>query len=320
MKIADMPIRDIDTGNEDLRISEELEAPALARSLREIGQLNPVVLLERGGRRIIVCGFRRVHAARALGRESVPARVLGPADFSPLHPLEFALRDNLAARALEPLERARALRKLGETGLSPETIVRVYLPLLGLPPHADVLESQLLVDRARPGLRRCLAGGILTQQSVEALARMPPERQDRFALLMERIRLSASLQRQVLGLLRDLAAGDGASWGAPLDGEEAGAILCDPSLSPAQKGDRLYEVLYRRRHPRLTRARDRFRERERALGLPGSIRLVAHPYFETADIRVEFSAPDAARFRELVGELERAARGPGLETLFEVDG
>lgn len=319
MNITDMPIRDIDTANEECRISGELEAPALVRSLRDIGQLNPVVLLERGGRRIIVCGFRRIHAARTLGRESVPARVLGPADFSPLHPLEFALRDNLAFRPLEPLERARALDKLEEAGLLPETIVRVYLPLLGLPPRADFLESQLLVARARPGLHHCLAGGILTQQSVEALARMPPESQDRFALLMERIRLSASLQRQVLGLLRDLAAGDGASWGAPLDGEEVGAILDDPSLSPAAKGEGLHEALYRRRHPRLTRARARFRERKRALGLPGAIRLAAHPYFETADIRVEFSAPDAARFRFLAGELERAARGADLETLFEVD-
>ncbi|NLV30497.1 MAG: ParB N-terminal domain-containing protein [Acidobacteria bacterium] len=320
MNMADTPIRDIDAENEECRVSEELEPPPLIRSIREIGQLNPVVLLERGGRRTIVCGFRRLHAARRLGRESVPARILGEADFSPLHPMEFALRDNLAARRLEPLERARALRKLGEAGLPRERIVRDYLPLLDLPPRDEVLEAQVLVDRAHPGLRRCLAGGVLTQQSVEALAKRASPLQERFSLLVERVRLSASLQRQLLGLLGDLAARDGAPWGAPLDGEEAGAVLDDPSLSPSQKGERLYEALYRLRHPRLNRARDRFRRRERALGLPGSIRLAPHPYFETADIRVEFSAPDAARFRELAGELERAARSPVLEELFEVEG
>ncbi|MBN2338045.1 MAG: ParB N-terminal domain-containing protein [Acidobacteria bacterium] len=320
MNIADTPVRDIDLENEECRVSEGLEPPPLIRSLRELGQLNPVVLLERGGRLTIVCGFRRLHATRRLGRESVPARILGEADFSPLHPLEFALRDNLATRRLEPLERARALCKLVETGLPRERIVRDYLPLLDLPPREEALQSQLLIDRACPGLRRCLAGGVLAQQSVEALAKRTPPLQERFSLLVERVRLSASLQRQVLGLLGELAARDGAPWGAPLDGKEVAAVLEDPSLSPSQKGERLHEALYRLRHPRLTRARDRFRRRERALGLPGSIRLAPHPYFETADIRVEFSAPDAARFRELAGELERAARSPGLEELFEVEG
>jgi hypothetical protein len=143
--------------------------------------------------------------------------------------------------------------------------------------------------------------------------------QDAFASLMARIRLSASSQRKVLELLEDLAAMAESRLDAPLDVPEASALLDDSRLSPFQKGERLYEILYRIKNPRLSRARERFHAKKNLLGLPGSIRLTPHPFFETAELHVEFDASDSRRFRELAAALQKASQAPELEELFKLD-
>jgi len=98
------------------------------------------------------------------------------------------------------------------------------------------------------------------------------------------------------------------------------AILDDSRLSPFQKGEVLYEVLYRLKNPRLSQAWERFQAKKKLLGLPGSVRLTPHLFFETADLHVEFDASDVKRFRELSAALQKASQSPELEGLFQLEG
>jgi hypothetical protein len=321
MILKEILLDEIDLEDATFRISENLDSASVLDSLRKIGQLNPVVLLDRGSRKVIVCGFRRVRAMERLGESPVFARILSEENCTPAQAFELALQDTLSHRQLGPLEKARVLFKLRVAfGVSEDTLVRVYLPLLDLPPHENVLHAYIALDGVRPGLRRCLVEGRLTHSSVEKLAGMPDRVQDNIAALVERIRLSAGLQRKVLTLLEELSAMADSPLDAPLNNPEVPAILEDSRLSPFQKGEKLHEVLYRLRNPRLSRALDRFLAQKKLLGLPGAIRIVPHPFFETADLRVEFDAPDVERFRELAAALYQAAQLPELEQLFHMDG
>ena len=76
MIYRDISIEEIDFENETFRISEELVSDPLIASMREIGQLNPVVLLQENVRYRIVCGFRRLHALRRMNITKVLARIL----------------------------------------------------------------------------------------------------------------------------------------------------------------------------------------------------------------------------------------------------
>lgn len=316
MIIQEMALGEIDLGDETFRISETIESERLLESLREFGQLNPVILLERESRRIVVCGWRRIRALQGLGVPRVFARIL-PEAFGFERACDLALSDNLAHRELDPLEKARALFNLKSTGTPDETLVRHYLPRLGLHPNAAVLQSHLLLHRIPNELRRCAADGRLTLASIERIAAMPPAAQMRLALLMGQIRLSASLQRKFLGLLEDLQRDPGDPPDAPLNRDDIAAIAGDSRLSPFQRGERVYEALYRLRYPKLSAALEQFAERRKQLGLPGSVRISAHPYFEEAGLHVEFDAPDAGRFRSLAGALAEAARSPELNALFD---
>jgi hypothetical protein len=320
MTFKEIALEEIDWEDESFRISEELDSAAVMDSLREVGQLNPVLLLDQTPRKIIVCGFRRARALRQLGCSRIFARILSNEACDKTRVFGLALWDNISHRQLNGLEKARVLFKLKDfCGISEEILIKIYLPLLGLMPHESVLHAFLSLNGVRPGLRRCLAEGRLTLSSTEILAKAPSQAQDNFSSLMAKVQLSASSQRKVLGLLEDLSAVADVQLHAPLDLPEVSAILNDSRLSPFQKGDRLYEILYRLRNPRLSQALERFNAQKKLLGLPGSIRLTPHPFFETADVHVEFDASNKERFQELAAALQKACQSPELEGLFQID-
>jgi len=320
MIFKEILFEEIDFDDEAFRITETLDSEPLLDSLRAIGQLNPVLLLDRSPGKVTVCGFRRIRALKRLGKSQVLARIISEEGLASLEIFGLALWDNLSHRQLETLEKARALFKLQQDfGVSEDVLIKTYLPLLGLTPHEGVLRAYLAINNVRPGLRRCLAEGQLTNSSVETLAELPSHIQDSIAALMTRIRLSASLQRKVLALLEDLSAIAEAQLNAPLDHPEVLAILDDSRLSPYQKGEKLHEALYRLRNPRLSQATDRFLAQKKKLGLPGSIQITCHPFFETADLRVEFNASSVERFREQAALLHEAAQSPELDGMFQLD-
>jgi len=319
MRIQEIPLAEIDAENELFRISEELDCASILDSVRESGQLNPLVVREQDSRKVIVCGFRRFRALRTLGLPRALAWVFPEAEYIPARLFNLALGDNLSHRQLDPLEKARVLFKLQQSfGASDITIVQDYLPRLGLNPHESVLHRYILIHGTSAALRNCAKEGRLTHASIETIAQMTPEMQDRIAAIMGKIRLSASLQKKVLQLLDDIAGMAGDRPGALLAGPEIAAIADDTRLSPFQRGERVYEFLYRLRNPRLSTALDRFLAHKDMLQLPSSIRMTAHPFFEEPGLHVEFDATDIGRFRFLVSALQEAAQRPELNDLFIV--
>jgi hypothetical protein len=323
MTLRDVLLSDINFADETFRITEDLDLERMSASLQAAGQLNPVVLLEGAGHAgfRIVCGFRRLHALLSLGRMEAAARIVTRDASGILQIFLVAVWDNLAHRQYGPLEAARILHTLKHCcGVKNEDLVARYLPSLGLSAHGNVLHSYLRLHRLNPDLRRLLNAGHLTLSSAERLARIPAEAQAGLAPLLGRIRLSASLQREVLELAEDIAALAETDLNEVLNRPGILAIADAAGLSAFQRGDKIHRLLYEQRNPRLSAARAGFLDEKSRLNLPGTIRLAADPFFETPRLRVEFDVTTAREFREVVGALERACGAPSLERLFEFRG
>lgn len=320
MSIQTILLTDIDFDNRTFLVSEDANEPRMLQSLQKIGQLNPVLLLNGGPeRKTIVAGFRRLWALRGMGERCALARLLPKQQYSIADAFRLALWDNLSHRQFKPLEIARALSILrGICGIPLDVLVRDYLHLFGLAEHKNILHTYLELDRMDGGLRSCFGDGRLTLASIERLAEMRPEDQFAFAALMNEIRLSASLQREVLDLVLELAELEENGINALLNSPEIIFIQKDAGLSPFQKGQKIHEVLFRQRNPRLSRARRQFEDGKSKLALPGSIRVVPDPFFETPRLRIEFEASSAGSIRELAEALHQASAGPALDALFEL--
>ena len=127
---------------------EKLEE--LKQSIAASGVLQPIVVRPAGERFQVVVGERRLRAAREMGLERIPAvlRRVGDEEL-----LELALIENIQRTDLNPVEKARAYRRLmQEFGLTQEQVaarvgqdrstVANFVRLLELPKEVQDLVAQ----------------------------------------------------------------------------------------------------------------------------------------------------------------------------------
>ncbi len=114
----------------------------LTASIRASGLLQPIVVRKFGRTYQIVVGERRWRASKKLGLAKIPALVR---EFDDEEMLELALLENVQREDLDPVEKARAYKRLAsDFGLKQEEIAKKvgqkrstianYLRLLELPP------------------------------------------------------------------------------------------------------------------------------------------------------------------------------------------
>jgi ParB-like chromosome segregation protein Spo0J len=313
-----VPLSEIDYADDSFRISEELDSERLRVSIVEVGQIHPVFLLARAGAGlVIVAGFRRLRALTRIGSPDGLAHIFAGRGTSRLDLFRLALWENLSHRQLNPLEVARALKVLREgCGLTEEVLARQYLPVFGLQPGARALHSCLSLNDLHPQLRQMVLEGRLTGNCAERLALMGSRFQSVMAGLLTQLRLSANLQRQVLERIDQIAHRDDIDPATVLENPAITAVLRDPGLSPAQRGERLHEWLHSLCHPRLSRAHQQFEAARKELELPAQVRIKHDPYFERPAIQIEFEASSLQSFCETADALQEVSRKPSLAALF----
>jgi ParB family chromosome partitioning protein len=144
-------------------VFDDTKLDELAKSIRANGVVQPVLLRRKGNRFELVAGERRWRAAELAGLIKIPAVIRSVSDDKVL---EIALIENIQREDLNPIEEAKAYKKLIETlGLTQETVgervgrdrsyVTNYLRLLNLP---EDLQELLQAGRISTGHARTLLG------------------------------------------------------------------------------------------------------------------------------------------------------------------
>jgi ParB family chromosome partitioning protein len=144
-------------------VFDDAKLDQLARSISANGVVQPLLVRRKGERYELIAGERRWRAARLAGLTRIPAVLRNVPDDKVL---ELALIENIQREDLNPIEEARAYKKLIETlGLTQEVVaervgrdrsyVTNYLRLLKLP---DDLQELLQVGRLSTGHARALLG------------------------------------------------------------------------------------------------------------------------------------------------------------------
>jgi ParB family transcriptional regulator, chromosome partitioning protein len=146
---------------------EDESLEALARSIREVGILQPVVVRPRDGGYELVAGERRVRAARLAGLATVPAMVREGDD---TESLREALIENIHREDLSALEMAAAFQELlDELGATQEAVAE----RLGYS-RAHVANTNRLLSLP-PDVQRLLADGRIQAGHARALLALPDD-------------------------------------------------------------------------------------------------------------------------------------------------
>jgi ParB family chromosome partitioning protein len=183
----------IDAGSSQPRtVFDDASLNELAKSIADNGVVQPILLRPKGDRYELIAGERRWRAAALAGLTRIPALVRNISDDKVL---EIALIENIQREDLNPIEEARAYKKLVDTlGFTQETVaekvgrdrsyVTNYLRLLKLPEDIQNLlqsgristgHARTLLGLDQPDLQRRIARKIIDQdlsvRSTEQLVR-----------------------------------------------------------------------------------------------------------------------------------------------------
>jgi ParB family chromosome partitioning protein len=213
----------------------------LADSLREHGLVQPIVVRARGDRHQLIAGQRRLAAARRLGWERVPVRVL---DVDDRQMAEIAIVENLQRRDLDALEKAASFKQ--------------YLATWGC--TQDELAKRLSIDRSHvanlirllelpEAVQTQLRSGALSMGHARALLPLGDEdEQMRLASRVAAEGLSVrAVEAEVQEILRREEAGEAdavemADEGGMASGEAAGTARRKPGRPATRRASQIVAV------------------------------------------------------------------------------
>lgn len=166
------------------RIFDPEALDELARSIRQYGVIQPIVVRRSSDGYDLVAGERRWRACQLAGLNIIPAVVR---DYTDSEMTEIALIENLQRKDLNPLEEAEAFQRLiSEFGLTQEEVARKIgrsrsmvanmIRLLNLQPEVQeyVSRGTLSMGQARPLLAvedsalQCEAAQIIIEEDLNA--------------------------------------------------------------------------------------------------------------------------------------------------------
>lgn len=277
----------------------------LHASLREFGQVMPLVAVEREGGAVVVDGARRLKILRELGETTVLLALCDEREV-----WDFLPRLRLIGGApLNPVETGVYLvKRMADTGETLEDLAPALFPSLGLAPKTAAAEDPLWlasleeVDRLRFGL------GETPMSGVRALKNAP--REDQIATLnaTRDYRLGANKFTETVRWMLECAWREGiplAKW-----------LSANPLPSPKEGGEALRDAVWRLRHPKLASLSDSFDRDAGAVNFPGKVAL-SHPTgFEGGNLRLSIpfrSLAELADFCEKIAVAVKAGELNGLE-------
>ena len=109
-KVYQLPLAEIDTNiNQPRKNFSENALRELADSIKVHGVIQPIIVVKMGERYMIIAGERRYRASKLLGLSTIPAVIK---NYTASEIAEVSLLENLQREDLNPMECARAMRKL----------------------------------------------------------------------------------------------------------------------------------------------------------------------------------------------------------------
>ncbi len=314
MRFTQIDPHGIDLADERFRISFILSFDELAASIRDLGLLNPPVLAQRkGGRTILVSGWKRVLACRALSLSPIPVFVADEKD--DLELFKGAVYENASVRTLSAVEKAEVLARLQGFGAQADELVRQYLPLLGIPPTREYLELFLFVAGFDPEEKRVVHDNDPPAAVLQALLPFTPAARAR--LLPWLWTLGRNKQKELLNNLREIAGRDTISPEEVLSHPRIREIEADGRLSPRQQAEELVEHLRERRNPTLTAWSKAFDAALEKLGIDKGVVIDPSPFFEGEDLSLHFSFRSREEFLDRLSRLKGLVDKPEFQALFQ---
>jgi len=281
-------------------ISFGFDLSSMIHSMNEVGIINPLIVTESQevGRYWVVCGYKRLLAAKELGWHRIKCRIYS--SLSILDGLWLNIYDNLATRELNPVEKAWVLSRL-ERYLTWEEIRDKLMPLLGIPAHRPTFELYIEIwRRFDQDLKDMIAKGHLTLPNCKRVLELSDSDIKVISRLLSNIKFNLNQQGQLIDLLADISRSKNMTFSEILEIEGVKKSISNPRITSARRAETLIRELKHIRNPLAETAWNKAKQKVSSLSLPEGVRLNIPPYLEGTKYRLEILFSDG---KELEGKL-----------------
>ena len=316
MRFKQIDPAEIDLSDERFRVSFPDSLDELTDSIRDVGLLNPPVLTKREDRLVLVTGWRRILACSALALSPISVFVEEGKD--DLELFWNAVYENTSSRSLSVVEKAEILARLKEFGAPQDELLRRALPLLGIPSTKEYLDLFLAAAGMDPAEKKLVHQKDPSPAVLQAFLSYSSEERARLSPWLWT--LGQNKQKELLGILREIAARDGISPGRVLAHPRIRDLAEEKKLSPRQQAEKLLIHLRGQRNPTLTAWSQAFEAALRNLGIEKGIVIDPSPFFEGEDLALHFSFRSREEFLERLARLKGMADRPEFAGLFKDPG
>jgi hypothetical protein len=268
-------------------------------SVKEAGIVQPVLVIKRQGRLVVVSGWRRIQAARVCRLKELAAVELEE-ELTDLEVMKLIFLERYGQGRFSIAEKALAVRKFSDFGLSSEEIILRILPLLELPPEQPTLNILLKLSELPVGLEQ-IHRKDWKLSTVELFLTFPAE--ERLWLLSLTEHFTHNQQKEMIELFYSLKKKKKENL-KELSGE-LGLAAC---LEVFQKdrlsaGDKLLSVLRKEVNPQVSRLNESISRTIKQLRLPERVGLDYDRTLEKNRIRLIAEARSACELKTSLSNL-----------------
>jgi len=306
-------ISDIDLKSGPFCMSFSFDLEPLKASIGKFGVLNPPYLLKNSDRGfVVVAGYRRLLAARELGRPDMVCRIL-PDNYPPLKALLLNLNDNLIHRQLNAIEKAMVLKRLTRF-LKRGEIVTNHMHLLNIPSTEQTLDLFLGLEELEETIRVSVAKERVSVRVAGLMGSLARDDRLRINDVFTPLKWSFNQQWEAMQWIMEIAGREGRTIKQVVDEGEIIEVLDNDKINNPQKVRSIVRILKVKRFPSLLEAEKSFKKALSTLCLPSGVRVIPPPFFEGIGYKLEIAF---AKGEELKKKLAELSHLPGLEGVTE---
>lgn len=279
--------------------------PGFHHSIVNAGILHPPILLpDDGTSYTVICGHRRLTAARTLLQLTTLQCLVLPPSSSKTHILTVLLEDQLLSGELSIIEKAYFIQSALHA-LTEQEVMDQFFARLGLKANLHTLKWIRSLADLPHDMQRAIDDSSISEKILQDLLRLDSNSQGALVDLFTQLNIGTGKQKRLLGLLRDLALRQGSTVATFLQTDDITTIVNHREMNLPQKANSLLDILQRKCFPLSSQAEKEFKEQVRDLDLPAHCELSHATAFEKDDVTLSIRFADFAEYKEKWPQLKK---------------
>ncbi len=264
-------------------LPQEISAD-LAQSFQEMGILHPPLLFAQSdGTYEILCGRKRLHAARTICNLSECLCLVAPQTTTPSVLLSLIFASHRLSSPLSPMELAYFF-SIGRQYQSLEELAQTFLARITGKSSVSLLRKYLQFLPLEKKIQQLVHSLFISEGMAQDLLKMNPEDRECLSGLFQDFQLGGGKQKRLFLLLRDICRQNSISIAKFVAKPEITGILRHREMNSPQKIQQLFILLQQLSTPSYQADEDSFRTQINQLKLPHFCEVRHRAAFETDEV------------------------------------